>query len=33
MEKVPVSTWLFIAIPSLVTYVVAIYYYVNYRDK
>lgn len=33
MEKVPMSTWMFIAIPSLLTYVAAIYYYVCFKDR
>lgn len=33
MEKVPISTWMFILVPSVLTYIAAIYYYRNYRNK
>lgn len=32
MDRVPMSTWLFIAIPAICTYIAAIYYYVKFND-
>jgi hypothetical protein len=32
MDRVPTSTWLFIIIPALITYIAAIYYYFNYNN-
>jgi hypothetical protein len=33
VERVPTSTWMFILVPSLLTYAAAIYYYVQFRNR
>jgi hypothetical protein len=32
MDRVPTSTWLFIVVPSFLTYIAAIYYYLKFNQ-